>query len=100
MPVDKFQPRFIDEASADFLDALSRYSERDLDVAESFNRSIANAVSTIRDAPKRWPIKDGSHRFILRRFPYTIAYYIDVDIIWIVAVAHHSRDPASWIHRR
>ena len=40
--------------------------------------------------------KTGTHRYVLHRFPYTIAYRIEKEQVESVAVAHHKRDPESW----
>jgi plasmid stabilization system protein ParE len=47
-------------------------------------------------APGRWPVQDGTHRYVLRRFPYTIAYRVVAGQVVIMAVAHHRREPGSW----
>jgi plasmid stabilization system protein ParE len=61
--------------------------------------AIRNAMDVIAAAPERWPIRRGKHRFVMRLYPYTIAYLSDGKTVTIVAVAHHSRDPASWQDR-
>jgi plasmid stabilization system protein ParE len=92
--------RFLEEAEADFLEGLRFYAERDRAVARRFDRLIKRTVALILDNPDRWPVKDGSHRYVLRRFPYTVAYVVESQLVSIIAVAHHSRDPASWKDRR
>jgi len=93
--------RFLEEAEADFLEGLRFYAERDRAVARRFDRLIKHAVAIIVDNPERWPLKDGSHRYVVRHgFPYTVAYGVDGRLVSIIAVAHHSRDPASWKVRR
>jgi len=92
--------RFLEEAEADFLQGLRFYAERDLSVARQFDRLIKRTVAIIVDNPRRWPIKDDSHRYVLRRFPYTVAYVREEGLVSIIAVAHHKRDPPSWEGRR
>jgi len=38
-------------------------------------------------------------RFPLRRFPYSIIYYIRDDELRVVAVAHHRQRPVYWADR-
>jgi plasmid stabilization system protein ParE len=92
--------RFLKEAEADFLEGLRFYADRDLAVARRFDQLIKRTVAIIVDSPRRWPIKDGSHRYVLRQFPYTVAYVLEGERPLIMAIAHHSRDPASWQDRR
>jgi plasmid stabilization system protein ParE len=92
--------RFLEEAEADFLEGLRFYAERDRAVARRFDQLVKRTVALILDNPDRWAVKDGSHRYVLRRFPYTVAYVVERQLVSIIAVAHHSRDPASWKDRR
>jgi plasmid stabilization system protein ParE len=92
--------RFLEEAEADFHEGLRYYVERDRAVAQRFDRLIKRTTGLVVENPGRWPIKNGSHRYVLRRFPYTVAYIFHDDIVSIIAVAHHRRDPASWENRR
>jgi plasmid stabilization system protein ParE len=97
---DKPTYRFLEEAEADFLEGLRFYAERDRAVARRFDQLIKRTISIIVENPGRRPVKDGSHRYVLRRFPYIVAYVADGPLVSIIAVAHHSRDPASWEDRR
>jgi plasmid stabilization system protein ParE len=97
---DKTTWRFLREAEADFLEALRHYQERDPAVARRFDHLIRRVTTLIADSPERWPIRNGSRRYVLRRFPFTVAYLFDGGIVSIIAVAHHKRDPGSWEHRR
>jgi plasmid stabilization system protein ParE len=45
-------------------------------------------------------LTDGSRRVALQRFPYHLVYRLDPDRIWILAVAHHRRQPGYWHSRR
>ncbi len=36
----------------------------------------------------------------LRRYPYSVRYRVEADLIRILAVAHHSRRPGYWKKRR
>lgn len=61
---------------------------------------IEGALAKIVAAPGRWPIKNGWHRFRVRRFPFTIAYREVGELIEIGAIAHHNRRPDYWVRRR
>lgn len=100
-PVAPAKPvRFIEEAQADFHKALRWYTQRDPELGEAFSRAVKRATSTISEALERWPVKDGTHRYLLGLFPYTIAYYNEARALSVIAVAHQERDPASWSSRR
>ena len=50
------------------------------------------------DRLRPWP--RGYRRINLRIFPYYIAYFLDGEILWIVAIAHAHRRPEFWRKRR
>ena len=87
-------------ASRDLRLATAFYRERDQDIAADFVDAIDAALVTIVAAPKRWPIKNGWHRYLVRRFPFAIAYREASDLIEIGAIAYQKRRPDYWIRRR
>ena len=42
----------------------------------------------------------GTRKLSLDRFPYTLVYRIDGDIVRVLAFMHQSRRPDYWRHRR
>jgi toxin ParE1/3/4 len=87
-------------ASRDLRLAASFYRERDQNIAADFVNAIDAALATIVAAPRRWPIKNGWHRYRVHRFPFTIAYREVGDLIEIGAIAHQKRRPDYWTRRR
>lgn len=45
------------------------------------------------------PWRNDRRRFPLRRFPYSIIYYIRDDELRVVAIAHHRQRPGYWVDR-
>lgn len=45
------------------------------------------------------PWVSGTRRFVMRRFPFNIMYYILSDQLFVIAIAHQKRRPDYW-HRR
>ena len=84
---------------ADFRGAVLWYEEKSPGLGDEFARAVRAAADLISRGPDRWPTKNGLRRYLLRRFPYTIAYRFASDVVEILAVAHHSRDPAVWTDR-
>jgi toxin ParE1/3/4 len=61
---------------------------------------VSTAIRTIVDAPLRWPAYlYGTRRFVLQRFPFSIVYLDDPDLVTIIAVAHAKRKPGYWKER-
>ena len=63
--------------------------------------ALSDALDSISGAPLRWPMYlYGTRRFVLHRFPFSIIYLDDPDVLSIVAVAHNKRKPGYWKQRR
>jgi toxin ParE1/3/4 len=93
--------RFHPEAEEELAEAREWYEERSEIAAQAFALEIDRAVGRIVEAPLRYPNGwRGEHRFVLNRFPFTILYRVRVDHVFITAVAHQSRRPGYWRHRR
>ncbi len=91
---------FLDEALEEAEEATRWYAERSAMAAIGFAEELSAAVAHIERAPITWPIYEhNARRFLLRRFPYSIVYRVDVTRIVIVAVAHAHRRPGYWRDR-
>ena len=44
--------------------------------------------------------RNGRRRFPLRKFPYSIIYYVRDEELRVIALAHHRRKPEYWSDRR
>ena len=52
------------------------------------------------EAPQRWPkYLHGTRRFVMQRFPFSVVYLDDPELVTIVAVAHSKRKPGYWKDR-
>ncbi|MBZ5663803.1 MAG: type II toxin-antitoxin system RelE/ParE family toxin [Acidobacteriia bacterium] len=73
------------------------YLERSADASAAFIAALSDAFENISQAPERWPkYSYGTRRFVLHRFPFSIIYLDDPDVVSIVAVAHSKRKPRYW----
>lgn len=91
------QFRFYPEARGDLRDAIGWYRGHSARAATEFRITVAEAIKEIVRAPERWPeYLYGTQRFLLRRFPFSIVYINENDVVSIVAVAHSKRRPGYW----
>jgi plasmid stabilization system protein ParE len=91
--------RFVAAARSEFRQGVLWYEERREGLGEAFARHVRRAVQAIVEAPERWPLRRGTRRYVLRGFPYTIAYRASDDEVVILAVAHQRLDPRTWEQR-
>ena len=93
--------RFHPEADQELIEAQNWYRARSEVAAQAFALEIDHAISRILEAPHTYPQgRRGERQYVLHRFPYTILYRIRDDHVFITAVAHQSRRPGYWRHRK
>jgi toxin ParE1/3/4 len=92
-------------ARLDLLDAQRWYENREVGLGRKFRQAIDNGVARLVDLPLAaplWPGIDaelGVRRYVLREYPYAIAYLLRDQAILILAVAHQRRKPGYWLNR-
>ncbi len=93
--------RFVEEAKAEFLDAISDYEKVHAGLGTRFKGELDRCVLWVANHPELHRIRPGGYRRInLRVFPYYLSYIARGQTLWILAVAHHARKPHYWISRR
>jgi toxin ParE1/3/4 len=87
-------------ARADVTAAYDWYFERNPQAAATFIREIEAALAAISDNPLAWPAYiEGTRRYVLRRFPFSVVYRVQGPEILVVAFAHGRRRPGFWRSR-
>lgn len=96
----RFHPAAREELDA----AGERYDEQLPGLSLEFFDAVEDAISLIVERPVAWQKADTIagreiRRFVMRRFPFAVVYYVDDDIVRIVAVAHGRQKPGYWRSR-
>ena len=69
-------------------------------MAVEFRVIVSEAIRDLVQTPLRWQkYLHGTRRFVLHRFPFSIIYLDDPEVLIIVAVAHNKRKPGYWKQR-
>jgi toxin ParE1/3/4 len=80
--------------------AAKRYKCESAPLARKFLHSVRHAVIAVQSDPERFPFYDSSVRSCrVAGFPYRVIYEDLPDAIYIIAVAHLSREPGYWANR-
>ena len=67
------------------------------DLGDDFLDDIRFAIDAVRERPKLgFDLGYGFRRVLVRRFPFSIIYFVEPGQIVVVAVAHQSRSPDYW----
>ena len=71
-------PVFLSASAENDVDAaLAWYSERSVPISQRFRTEIVHAIDSIATSPNRWPAdEEGDRRVVLRRFPYSVVYFV------------------------
>lgn len=92
----RFHPQAWQEVEA----ADDWYRTRNPEASVRFLSALYDGLENIARWPRRWPVYyQGTRRFLLHRFPFSIIYREEADALSILAVAHHKRKPGYWKSR-
>ena len=76
----------------------AREANRELGLA--FIAEFERALNLLCLHPELGAAWRNRRRFPLRRFPYSIIYYVKADELRVIALAHHRRKPDYWAGRK
>ena len=92
--------RFHEAADAELTEAIVYYDGKAAGLGDRFLTEVKNATRRIEQYPEIAPVIDqGVRAKLLPSFPYSLMYVVDVNELFIVAVAHQSRRPGYWADR-
>lgn len=97
----KLSVRFLAEAEADLLEAIRWYEAQRPGLGQELLLEVDAKVNQIVENPNRFPIFDMPYRTAhLSRFPFSLPFRVDGEIITVFAVMHQSRKPGWWLDRQ
>lgn len=87
-------------ADADIEAAFEWYESEQPGLGLTFVNEVRAAYTRILDGPFKYQeLRSGIRRALTRRFPYGIYFWVDADLIVVIAVLDTARDPAEWQYR-
>jgi toxin ParE1/3/4 len=73
------------------------YDKAATGLGDDFLDDVQFAIDSVREYPELGAsVPYGFRRVLLRRFPFTIIYTVELSLILVVAVAHQRRAPDYW----
>ena len=92
--------RFLDPAEKEMTEASLFYQAATSGLGDDFLDDVQRAVDNLCEHPSLGgAVAPDLRRMLLHRFPFSIIYSVEVDVILVVAIAHHSRRPGYWQDR-
>ncbi|MGH7815665.1 MAG: type II toxin-antitoxin system RelE/ParE family toxin [Candidatus Binataceae bacterium] len=87
------------EAIGELEAEIDWYEARTPGLGEAFLREVSRALDVIAASPRMWPVwpqwrgRTSVRRFVLARFPFSIAFLTPRGRVVVVAIAHGRRRP-------
>jgi len=93
--------RFDPAAKRELNEAADFYDAEDPGLGGAFLDAAERAFEQIQAFPESSPISLAPARTkVLSAFPFSVIYWVTDDVIIVLAVAHHRRQPGYWRGRR
>ena len=91
---------FHPDVSREIRESYNWYQEKAEGLGEDFMNELETAYRAIIELPETWlKFQRGFRRFLLSKFPFSVIYRKNGNLIYIVAVMHNSRKPGYWLTR-
>jgi plasmid stabilization system protein ParE len=89
------------ESQTDIGEAARWFEDRESGLGLRFLREIRTLLQHISDNPLMFPIiEEDVRRALLHKFPYSIYFVNEPDVVAVIAVPHQHRRPGTWKFRR
>ncbi len=87
-------------ASAEYEGDIRFCKKRQPGLQHRFVVDMEAAIDRILEHPERWRIIEPDiRRCLTKTFPYSVIYSVQRETVFIIAVAHGSREPGYWKDR-
>lgn len=91
---------FRQAAEIDLADAMAWHDSQSAGLGQSLFSEVAASLERIKRKPGGYPVVAvGCRRALVRRFPYSIYFRIEPDLIVVLAVYHQRRNPDDLTER-
>lgn len=88
---------FRPEAGDDLQAAYNWYEGERPGLGEDLKAAVAATLAMLAEHPQIRPVLyRGVRRVTLRRFPYSLYYFLHTDRFEVIAFLHHRRSPRVW----
>jgi toxin ParE1/3/4 len=88
---------FHPEAEQELYEAATYYEAGLSGLGQEFGDEVNRVINVLLEHPELGARADDDLRhFVLRRFPFSVVYAAADQLLYIVAIAHGSREPGYW----
>ena len=91
---------FHPEAELELIEAAAFYEQQVPGLGERFGAEVRYATDLLLAHPHiGTPVNAALRTFALNRFPFTLYYIVESDVLRVEVIAHQSRRPGYWRSR-
>jgi plasmid stabilization system protein ParE len=91
---------FTQAAREELIEAQDWYEGEATGLGRRFRQAINALIGRMSDNPRQFPtVFRNVRRALLRRFPYSLFFVVEDDVLIVTACFHGSRDPSHWQER-
>ena len=87
------------EADAEFAAQVEYYENRQAGLGQRFYREVIGCLDWIAEHPTLPRLRRDHRRVNLKVFPFYVAYAVERELVWVLALAHGCRRPGYWKNR-
>ncbi len=87
------------EADAEFAAQVEYYEGKQPRLGQTFYREVIGCLNWVAAHPTLPRLRKDHRRVNLKVFPFYVAYVVEGDLVWVLAVAHSYRRPGYWRDR-
>ena len=92
----RFSVRYKPAAAAEVANAIAWYRQPEVKQAEAFVRDLERTEAHLGAHPELYQgVEDQIRRAVLRRFPYSLFYVIEQDLVVVLACMHQHQKPKT-----
>ena len=93
--------RYLPEAKDEFIEAAKFYERREPGLGDRFLDELESCLERIGEQPALGgAVTKTLRRRLLKKFPFSVIYAYEDEVVLVVAVAHMTRKPGYWKARR
>ena len=87
----------VDAALAEAQATKVYYAAVRTELGDAFVAELDATIARVMARPLAWPSRDGNtRRSLLNRFPYTVVFRVEDELIRVIAVMHQRQRPGYW----
>jgi toxin ParE1/3/4 len=91
---------FHPEAVREIEKARAWYEKQRPSAAVGFLNALDDAIKQMQTTPERWArYLAQTRRVLFHRYPYSLIYRVQEDLIQVLAVSHHRQREGYWVGR-